>query len=274
MNKNTFAPTPPMGWNSYDYYNTTVNEEQIRANAAVLAQKLKGFGWEYVVVDIQWHAHNAGSMRDQFQYIPFGSVELDEYGRLLPDPQRFPSSVGGKGFAPLAEYVHSLGLKFGIHIMCGIPRIAAHRHTSIKGSTWTADQAANPSSVCRWNPDMYGIRNCAAGQAYYDSILELYAAWGVDFIKCDDICNTNNWMEPAPDVYAGRHEIEMLAKAIEKQNRPIVLSPSPGPALVDKAWHYKKYSNMWRITDDFWDDWKHYGQKGRNPRLCGLLKLL
>ena len=257
MNKNAFAPTPPMGWNSYDYYSTTVNEAQIRANAAVLAQKLKEFGWEYVVVDIQWYAHDAGSMRDQVQYIPFGEVELDEFGRLLPDPRRFPSSVDGKGFAPLAEYVHSLGLKFGIHIMRGIPRIAAHKHMAIKGSSWTADQAANPSSVCRWNPDMYGVRDCAAGQAYYDSILELYASWGVDFIKCDDICNTNNWMEPAPDAYAGRHEIEMLAKAIEKQGRPIVLSLSPGPALIEKAWHYKKYANMWRITDDFWDDWRH-----------------
>ena len=121
MKKITFAPLPPMGWNSYDYYDTTVTEADVRANAAFMAEHLKKYGWEYIVVDIEWYAHKAGSMRDQFQYIPFAPVEMDEYSRLLPDPERFPSSVGGAGFAPLAEYIHSLGLKFGIHIMRGIP---------------------------------------------------------------------------------------------------------------------------------------------------------
>lgn len=258
MKKDTFAPTPPMGWNSYDYYDTTVNEDQVKANARVMAEKLRGYGWEYVVVDIQWYAHKAGSMRGQFQYIPFAPVEMDEYSRLLPDPERFPSSVGGKGFGPLAEYIHSLGLKFGIHIMRGIPRSAAHGHMKIKGSAVRADMVADPSSVCRWNPDMYGVRDCPGGQAYYDSLIELYASWGVDFIKCDDICNTDNLSVSGASgrEYEAGHEIEMLARAIEKQGRPIVLSLSPGPALVEKAWHYKRYANMWRITNDFWDDWE------------------
>lgn len=257
MDKNSFAPTPPMGWNSYDYYSTTVTEAQVKANAEVLAEKLRPFGWEYVVVDIQWYAHRAGSMRDQFQYIPFGGVEMDEYSRLLPDPARFPSSAGGAGFKPLADYVHGLGLKFGIHIMRGIPRAAAHGHGAILGTAVTADLAADPSSICRWNPDMYGVRDCEAGQAYYDSIIALYASWGVDFIKCDDICNTDNWVAHSERAYGGRHEIEMLARAIQKQGRPMVLSLSPGPALIEQAWHYKTYANMWRITDDFWDEWRH-----------------
>ena len=178
MNKNSFAKVPPMGWNSYDYYDTTVNEEQVKANADYMAAHLKDFGWEYIVVDIQWYAHKAGSMREQFQYIPFSELEIDEYSRLLPDPERFPSSADGKGFGPLAEYMHSLGLKFGIHIMRGIPRMAAQNHMKIKGSDVTADMAANPSSICPWNPDMYGLYNSPAGQAYYDSLLELYASWG------------------------------------------------------------------------------------------------
>lgn len=256
MNKNTFAMLPPMGWNSYDYYDTTVTEADVRANADYMAKHLKEFGWEYIVVDIEWYAHKAGSMREQFQYIPFARVEMDEYSRLLPDPERFPSSVKGAGFAPLADYVHSLGLKFGIHIMRGIPRIAAHHHCQIKNCELTADMAADPSSICRWNPDMYGLRDLPAGQAYYDSLLELYASWGVDFIKCDDICNTNNTNPLAMDQYAGRHEIEMLAKAIQRCGRPIVLSLSPGPALIEQAWHYETYANMWRITDDFWDKWE------------------
>ena len=252
MNKNTFAQTPPMGWNSYDYYDTTVNESQIKANADYMAKYLKEYGWKYIIIDIQWYAHNAGSMRKKFQYIPFSELEIDEYSRLQPDPKRFPSSINGAGFAPLAKYIHSLGLKFGIHIMRGIPRTAAHNHTKIKDCSITADMIADPSSICGWNPDMYGVRNTSEGQAYYDSLIELYASWGVDFIKCDDICNTNIYPE---NQYSAKHEIEMLAKAIQKCGRPIVLSLSPGPALIDKAWHYEKYANMWRITDDFWDNW-------------------
>ena len=254
MNKNNFAKTPPRGWNSYDYYDTTVNEEQIKANADYMAKNLKKYGWEYIVVDIQWYAHGAGTQREKFQYIPFSKLEMDEYSRFLPDPNRFPSSADGKGFGPLAEYVHNLGLKFGIHIMRGIPRIAAHNHCKVKGLEGiTAGDIANPSSICGWNPDMYGVTDTPEGQAYYDSIIDLYASWGVDFIKCDDICNTNMYHQ---NFYSGKHEIEMLAKAIEKSGREIVLSLSPGPALIDKAWHYETYANMWRITDDFWDNWR------------------
>lgn len=253
MDKNKFALTPPMGWNSYDYYDTTVNEAQVKANADYMAEHLKEFGWQYVVVDIEWFAHGAGSQRDRYQYIPFNELEMDEYGRLLPDPERFPSSAGGRGFGPLADYIHSLGLRFGIHIMRGIPRIAAYRHMPVKGTGTTANVIADPSSICGWNPDMYGVRNMPEGQAYYDSLLELYARWGVDFIKCDDICNTNVYPH---NPYSARHEVEMLAKAIQRCGREIVLSLSPGPALIDKAWHYETYANMWRITDDFWDDWR------------------
>ncbi len=81
MDKNRFAITPPMGWNSYDYYDTTVNEAQVRANADYMAAHLKAFGWEYVVVDIEWYSNDAGTVRDSFQYIPFGDIEMDEYGR-------------------------------------------------------------------------------------------------------------------------------------------------------------------------------------------------
>ncbi len=257
MNKNDFAPTPPMGWNSYDYYDTTVTESEVRANADYMASHLKQFGWEYVVVDIQWYAHGAGTRRSEFQYIPFSSLEMDAYGRLLPDPARFPSSYDKTagthpGFAPLADYVHSLGLKFGIHIMRGIPRIAAHSHLPVFGTDVTADEIADPSSICGWNPDMYGVRDTPSGQAYYDSLIALYASWGVDFIKCDDICNTNLY---PTDPYSARHEIEMLHNAIAKSGRAIVLSLSPGPALIEQAWHYETYANMWRITDDFWDNW-------------------
>lgn len=253
MNKNSFVKRPPMGWNSYDYYDTNVTEADVLANAEFMSKHLKPYGWEYVVVDIQWYAYNTASMRDRFQYIPFGKNEMDEFGRLLPCPDKFPSSVNGAGFKPLADKIHALGLKFGIHIMRGIPRAAAQNHLPILGTDVTADMVADPSSIAPWNPDMYGIRNCEAGQKYYESILELYAAWGVDFIKCDDICATGFGKERQ---YNERHEVEMLHKAIVHCGRSIVLSLSPGPALVTESWHYKKYANMWRITDDFWDNWE------------------
>jgi hypothetical protein len=248
MNKNKFALTPPMGWNSYDYYDTTVNEEQVKANADYMAANLKEFGWEYVVVDIEWYSYDAGSRRDRHQYIPFWKVEIDEYARLLPCVDRFPSAKDGQGFKPLADYIHSLGLKFGIHIMRGIPRIAAHTHSKVFGTMATANEIANPSNICFWNPDMYGLEvNSEGAQEYYNSLFDLYAQWGVDFIKCDDICRY--------DMPSAKKEIEMLHRAINNCKRPIVLSLSPGPALIDQAWHYEQYANMWRITDDFWDTW-------------------
>lgn len=253
MDKNSFAPTPPMGWNSYDYYDTTVNEEQVKANADFLAAHLKEFGWEYVVVDIEWYSNDAGTIRDRFQYIPFGNDEMDAYGRFQPSPKRFPSSAGGKGFAPLADYVHNLGLKFGIHIMRGIPRRAAHENCPVLGAKETANRIADPSSICIWNSDMYGVRNTEDGQAYYDSLLSMYAEWGVDYIKCDDICDSRLYRQ---EPFLGWEETRMIHKAIEKCGRPIVLSLSPGPAQIARSWEYCTYANMWRITDDFWDDWK------------------
>lgn len=249
MDKNSFAPVPPMGWNSYDYYDTSVNEEQVKANALYMAENLKEFGWEYIVVDIEWYGYDTGSQREKYQYIPFWKVEMDEYSRLLPCVQKFPSAKDGKGFGPLADYVHALGLKFGIHIMRGIPREAAHAHTKILGSDATANDIADPSNICFWNPDMYGVRPEAPGaQEYYDSLMALYAEWGVDFIKCDDICRM--------DMPTAKQEIKMLYKAIQKCGREIVLSLSPGPAKIEEAWHYETYANMWRITDDFWDRWE------------------
>ena len=256
--KNNAALYPPMGWNSYDYYNTMVTEEEVKANADFMAKNLKDFGWEYVVVDIQWSDPNAGATCPEIQYVPFTHFCLDEYSRQIPAENRFPSSANGKGFKPLADYIHSLGLKFGIHIMRGIPRYAAHTHMKVLGTNLTADKIANPFSVSKWNGDMYGIdvsrkESLEGGRAYYDSIFKLYADWGVDFVKVDDICNTNMYPQ---NPYSAEKEIELIAEAIEKSGRPMVLSLSPGPAVIEKAWHMEKYANMRRITDDFWDKWE------------------
>lgn len=246
-----WAKTPPCGWNSWDCFGAGVNEEQLIANADYMAKHLKQYGWEYIVCDIQWYEPKACSN----DYNNFAELCCDEYGRLIPAQNRFPSSKGGKGFKPIADYIHSLGLKFGIHIMRGIPRQAVHADLPIKDSEYTARQVAHHFSICSWNTDMYGMKNCDGAQDYYNSIIKMYADWGVDYIKCDDIAVTEfrKWDNP----YSADYEIEMLRNAIDSCGREIVLSLSPGPALRDKAKHLKANANMWRLTGDFWDLWEH-----------------
>ena len=251
------AKTAPMGWNSWDCYGAAVTEDIVRKNAEFMAEHLKKYGWEYIVVDIQWYEPRAKS----HDYNPFTELCMDEYSRLIPAENRFPSSAGGKGFAPLAEYVHSLGLKFGIHIMRGIPRQAAHKNTKILGTDRTAAQVVKTSSICAWNTDMYGVDPHKEGaREYYDSIFKLYASWGVDFIKCDDI---------ARELPHEEEELVMLSDALHHCGRDMILSLSPGPALIEKAELYKQISNMWRITDDFWDKWELlYDMFSRAEKWC------
>ena len=232
-----------MGWNSWDSYGTTVTEAQVKANADAMARDLASHGWQYIVVDIQWYEPNAQG----HDYAPGAKLAMDEYGRLLPAVNRFPSSANGAGFKPLADYVHSKGLKFGIHIMRGIPRQAVEQNTPIKSTQYHAADIADKDNACEWNPDMWGVDTTKPGsQTYYDSIAELYASWGVDFIKADDM--GSHLYQPA--------EIKALALAIGETGRPMVLSISPGPAPLSEWRFFGKYTQMWRISDDFWDDWK------------------
>ncbi len=243
------ALTPPMGWNSWDCYGAAVNEEQLLANADYMAKNLKDYGWEYVVCDIQWSEPTA----DGHYYHNFVPLYMDEFSRLIPAPERFPSSAGSKGFKPIADYIHSLGLKFGIHIMRGIPRQAVHQNTKTVTDGVTARDIAQQFSVCPWNTDMYGVNpNAKGAQEYYNSLFELYASWDVDYIKCDDIANTE-FLKDNP--YSARREIEMLRKAIDNCGRDMVLSLSPGPAPVWEHEHLAANANLWRMTGDFWDSW-------------------
>ena len=99
----TLASTPPMGWNSWDSYGETVTEANIKANAAWMAEHLKAYGWEYVVVDSGWYVtnHTAGSNAANAEF------SLDEYGRYTPAVNTIPSAESGAGFKPLADYVHA-----------------------------------------------------------------------------------------------------------------------------------------------------------------------
>ena len=238
------AATPPMGWNSWDAYGLTINEEQFRANAQVLAG-LKSYGWNYAVVDEGWYFADPQARPEARK------SSWDSNGRLIPDAARYPSAANGAGFKPLADWTHSQGLKFGIHIVRGIPKGVVGENLAVANSGFHASDVADTGDTCPWDNGNYGVRDNPAGQAYYDSMMRLYANWGLDFLKVDCI---------ADHPYKGA-EIRMIATAIEKAGRPIVLSLSPGPTNLSHAAEVAEYSQMWCIADDIWDGWDfHAGQ--------------
>ena len=237
------TPTPPMGWNSWDSYGTTVTEDDVRTAARWIAEHLTSYSWQYVVVDMEWFVTNATAQGN----LKTSNFSMDEYGRCAPAPNRFASAADGAGFKPLADYVHSLGLKFGLHIVRGIPRQAVEKNLPIANSSFHAADAADTSDACPWNSDNWGLdATKPAAQAYYDSIATLYASWGADFVKADCI---------ASRPYKGE-EIRMLSTALRNTGRPIVLSLSPGAAPLDKVDEMRQYADMWRISDDVWDLWQ------------------
>ena len=230
-----------MGWNSWDSYGRTLNEKTIKANANWLANNLKSHGWQYVVVDEGWYLSNLEKNGNDSG----ARFEMDQYGRYVPVESRFPSAGSARSFKPLADYLHSLGLKFGIHIIRGIPREAVKKNLPIANSTFHAADAANQSDVCPWNDYNYGLNSNPAAQAYYDSLARQYAEWTVDFIKIDCISD---------HPYKGE-EIRMFSQAIARSGRQMVLSLSPGPTAIDKRDEVSRYAQMWRISDDVWDVW-------------------
>ncbi|HKO77543.1 MAG TPA: NPCBM/NEW2 domain-containing protein [Flavobacterium sp.] len=240
----SWASTPPMGWNSWDCFGPTVTEAEVKANADYMAKHLKPYGWDYIIVDIRWYVGNDkahGYNEKDPDYV------IDEFGRFMPAVNRFPSAAGGKGFKPLADYLHKKGLKFGIHIMRGIPVIAVKQNIPIKGTKLTARDIYSDKDQCSWLRDMYTILPEKPGaQEYYNSLFELYASWGLDFIKIDDLSS--------PIYFEG--EIDMIRKAIDRTGRKIVLSTSPGETPIAHADHVQKNANMWRTVGDFWDSWE------------------
>jgi alpha-galactosidase len=170
---------------------------------------------------------------------------MDQNGRYLPAPNRYPSSADNAGLKLIGDYVHSLGLKFGIHIIRGIPKEAVEKNLLIAGSSFHAADAANTCDLCRWNPDNYGLKANAAGQAYYDSLAKLYASWGARLRQSRCISQPYD-----------ADEIHMMSAALKKSGRPIALSLSPGPTPIEQADDVRKYAQMWRISGDFWDIWK------------------
>lgn len=245
-NEGQLAQTPPMGWNSWDAYGLTITEEQFRSNVDVLDKSLKASGWNYAVIDEGWFLKNPQdrSTPEKLVYV------IDANGRYIPDPARFASALQdgeNTGFAALGASLHARGLKFGIHIVRGIPRESVTKNLPVAGSRFHAQDVANQSDACPWDPTTWGVKDTPAGQAWYDSLVAQYAAWGVDYLKVD--CISDHPFKLA--------EIRMIHRAIAKSHRPIVLSLSPGPTSPGVYDQIKQYAQLWRISDDVWDYWKN-----------------
>ncbi len=238
----TLAPTPPMGWNSWDSYGLTITEAQFTANVDVLASRMKPMGWQYAVIDEGWYLQNpeAASKPENLHYT------LNDKGQYAPAVNRFPSAGDGTGLKTVGDGVHAQGLLFGIHIIRGIPKQSVAANTAITGSSFHAVDAADQADTCSWNPDNYGVRDNPAGQAWYDGLIAQYASWGVDYLKVDCI---------ASHPYKA-DEIKMIHRAIVRSGRPIVLSLSPGPTALDNAAEVGQNAQLWRISDDVWDYWE------------------
>lgn len=232
------APKPPLGWNSFDSYGVYLHEQAAHQNLEAFIEKLQPHGYEYFVIDAGWFG--------EFQLVPgtlypkethAREVALDAHGRYEPSQTYFPH-----GLVPLVERAHAAGLKFGIHMMRGIPRVAVERNLPILGTPYRARDIADTTSICVWNEQNYGVDMDRPGaQAYYDSVYQKLADWGVDLVKIDDFI-------PFPK------EMMAVYQAVERTGRPIVISLSPGGSANVKDMAYYLPAHMVRITSDIWDE--------------------
>lgn len=240
------ALTPPMGWNSWDCFGTSVTEAEVKNNADYMARHLKKFGWEYIVIDIDWYGPNLSAYDTSATYYknPKPHQLIDKFGRVIPASNKFPSCKNGN-FKPLADWLHQRGLKFGLHVMRGIPWQAVEKNTPIEGTSYHAQDIVKLEDGCTWYDGMRGIDHSKPGaQEYYNSLYKMFASWGVDFVKVDDLSMPYNTLD-----------IEAVRKAINLSGRNMVLSLSPGSTPFIARNHVQNQANMFRVSEDFWDTW-------------------
>jgi len=228
---------PLLGWNSYNCYGTHVDEKYTKENLEAFIQKIKPYGYEFFVLDAGWFKHY--DLKPGEYWPSEGDKShmcYDEFGRLLPSSVLFPN-----GLKPIIEYAKEHGIKFGLHLMRGIPREVVKKNLPIKGTKYFARDIANLKDTCVWSGQNYGIDMDKPGaQEYYNSVLELVTEWGVEFIKYDDI------------VHKPR-EINAVADAIKKTGKRIYLSISPGDDIDPANFATYQRADMIRISRDIWD---------------------
>ena len=242
----SLAPTPPMGWNSWDSYGLTIDETSSRPMPRSLPGSSSMDGSMPSSTRVGTWQDPRRQRRSSDKYL------WDGNGLLIPAPDRFPSAADGAGFRPLADWLHAQGLKFGIHIVRGIPRQVVAANLPIAGTSFHAADAADTTSPCPWDEGNWGVKDNAAGQAYYDSMLRLYARWGARL--------SQGGLHRRPSLPAHRDSPDCRG---HPQDRPADRAqPFAGPTALDHAAEVPKYAQMWRIADDHWDGWTFRAQAG------------
>lgn len=227
----TKVEKPILGWSSWSFLRREPSAAKMEAEALALhGSGLQELGYKYVNLDDFWYEgkENMGPA-------------VDKYGRWVTDNSRFPAKGKINGIKVVADYIHSLGLKFGIYLTPGISKQAVEKNTQIKGTRYTADQIAEPS-IEENNYNFHGMVRInfskPGAQEFINSWADMFADWGVDFIKLDGMTNNN-----VPDIIA-------WARAIQQCGRPMVLDITQGDFTTAIGLTLAKYASQWEFAPD------------------------
>jgi alpha-galactosidase len=187
------APTPPMGWNSWNRFRLNIDDAIIRAEAqAMVTNGMKAVGYKYIVIDGGWEGYH------------------DTNGVFIPDTNEFPDMKA------LCDYIHSLGLKVGIHTSPG-------------------------PTTCSGREGSYG---------HEEQDARTFAGWGIDFVKYD-WCSADSVYKPSQmqAVYRKMHD------ALAETGRPMLYSLCQYGMQNVWEWGASVGGNIWRTTGDISDNY-------------------
>jgi len=228
---NGLGRKPVLGWSGWSFLRAKPTSATIEAQARALQDSgLQKLGYEYINLDDFW-----------YQCPGRQGPNVGPNGLWVTDPSRFPPQGDDDGIKVVADYVHHLGLKFGIYVTPGISRQAVTRNTPIKGTPYTAAQIAE-ASVTESNYNCKGMVRIdydkPGAQEFVNSWVDMLAAWGVDYIKIDGMQDSN-----VPD-------IEAWSNAIRRGGRPMILDVTQGSYTQAIAPTLMKYANQWEFAPD------------------------
>ena len=228
---NGLERTPVLGWSSWSFLRQHPTAAQMKAQALALHNSgLQKIGYEYVNLDDFWYQCPG----------PQGP-NVDPNGRWVTDSSRFPAQGDTDGIKVVADYIHSLGIKFGIYVTPGISRQAVSRNTPIKGTSYSAAEIAEPS-VKENNYNCKGMVRIdyskPGAQEYTNSWVDMLAAWDIDYIKIDGMTDSN------------ADDIKAWSNAIRRSGRPMVLDVTQGHLTTAIAPTLMKYANQWEFPPD------------------------
>ncbi len=215
---------PPLGWSSWSFVRKNPTAAIIEAQAKAMKDSgLTKLGYQYVNIDDFW-----------YQCPGAQGPNVDQYGRWVIDSTKFPAQGAKNGIQATADYVHSLGLKFGLYATPGIAKQAVEQNTAIEGTPYHAADIATSYNEANYNcGGMVGIDYSKPGaQAFLDSWAKQFASWGVDYLKLDGV--------GTPDA----QDVQGWSTALKNSGRPIHLELSNSLDINN--------AKLWQDTADGW----------------------